>query len=529
MKINDFYKEHASNPEEFQAIISAIEELGELIEDRTAQVISNQTYQNIETYITVPFQQADISDATYDIENVLSLDSVKTLLGTSQDTVQASMEKWNTSISDDKKAQALEIYGKFIRVTSSKNIAADGYSDSRISIVSMDLYDSKGVQLVEGIDYFYKDDTIYLLGDYATKTTGVKNMIIKNMYLDANVPYRLIGKDIGLEYVDGFTKDEYRDIAVSFTQGVYGGPTLKNMNKSFGTLTYDGGFSVHDRRTKDEVKKGFWDRFKLIPQNKLGVFDFIISLSMNAYYDSEKMNVIRNYLKKTKPCYTKFTISPDMTVEDKLTMQTKEADKATRFRVIGTKSEKVGINESTKSKLTFNVRETLPGTMLLFDTDDVIIDMGYEFDSKSAPTSAVFRQCDKNCIVSIVTKVTDTIRTNSDIVSKSALLNINGFDKMNIVEEVRVISTQKILKESMADDSFSLLDHPSSKTDVGFSWDAVPLGEEIFRNSDSASVELKPKPISRSLSAPEVEPTLKDNVNTSDGVAIKLIRKEDLK
>ena len=322
--ISNFYKEYSDNPDSFRELLKSFEEVFQMLYDYTDQGADNFLIDKSSTYKKIPFQRLDVTEATYNISDLVLSDSVAMQLGMYGLLLDKRIDMWNNEITMKQKMDALDIFGTTVMLLSFKDIESS-VPDAPPVIMDFELFDDDNNQMIRNLDYAFRNNVLYLFRDLGDKNIiPRRNIILKNIYLDYNMSEKLLGKNTGIAYDANFTKNEYRDIMQSFLYSSLGGPTVSNINSSFESISYKQGFTVYDSKTTDPIKKAFWAW--RVDGRSLTPFDFLVSMPIESYYNESKFNMIKNYLKIMKPAYTDFIISPELIIKEILNMKAREKE-----------------------------------------------------------------------------------------------------------------------------------------------------------------------------------------------------------
>ncbi|MCX8074110.1 MAG: hypothetical protein N2749_00800 [Clostridia bacterium] len=336
MKYNlpSFYKDYANDLEAFKILLQAYEEVFSIISDYIDQTSDDLIINKMGTYKSIPFQRIDVTDATYDISELLYKDSTNLYLQTieyetSNLSISDKINIWNNKLTIKQKMDILDLHEKYVSFISLKDIA-DTNKNKTPEIIDFELYDDKGNRMIKNLDYSFKNNVLYLFRKLSTKDEyGKRIIILKNIFLDYNTPENTLGLSLKIPYDKNFTKNEYRDLMEAFLYGALGGPTVRNFNNSFKTLLYKSGFTVHDQKTNDAIKKTFW--YPEHGRSRLGPFDFIVSMPVESYYDTDRYKIIKKYISMIAPAYTNYVVSPEIEYKDILDIRSSKREKISHY------------------------------------------------------------------------------------------------------------------------------------------------------------------------------------------------------
>jgi hypothetical protein len=369
----NFYQEYSVDPEAFRTLLQSFEEVFGMLNDYVGQIGDDFIINKSGTYKKIPYQRFDAADATYELDDLLLSDIITMQFGLQGLSLTDRINKWKNEFTVKQKMDALDIHGANIMLMSLKDVTGNN-NDIPPTIIDFELYDEKNQRMIKNLDYGFRNNILYLFRRLSQRdSTGRRIIIMKDIFLDYNNPEKTLGSYIGIPYDETYTKNEYRDIMESFLYASLGGPTIKNLNESFGTISYEEGFTVYDHKTKDIIKKSFWERRD--DGKQLGIYDFLISMPLEAYYNQDKYGIIKKYLDIMKPSYTNYVLSPELTISEKIDMRLDGHETVKNYINAGTIKDKISGSDGIKNLQSARFNDTINniGTVYYFD-DGAICD-----------------------------------------------------------------------------------------------------------------------------------------------------------
>ncbi len=253
-----------------------------------------------EIYRKIPIAVIDVYEAQYNLFDMLNNNSYFHHLGTAKpwpSSPEGRLEVWEAS-SLDEKTTMLTAAGRYVILNTSTNVMQQNGP-----VINCSAYDKDNVLLVEEKDYVIRNNNLFLFGKLSKQVFVETSIILRDIMVDYDMTYNLIGSYLGLRNNDIFSKSEYKDISYAFLKAVIKGPTIKNMKEAlrsvFGNEDQSSvdTFNLIDKYTEGG-KKTYWEEGAISP------FDFVLDLPIE--YPENKINILRDYIHLLKPPETNY-------------------------------------------------------------------------------------------------------------------------------------------------------------------------------------------------------------------------------
>lgn len=301
MDLSNFYDDYAFNIDEFKKMVDIYGNTVANLLTYLYPLQDNRIIKRIEDFRHVPIQYIDISSALYDITTILSEDELR-------------------SFYDKELPEKIEILrqnGKYIQLIADRQLVPteqfEGDAPIKVldesgnKIVNFRLIDTqKNYELVAGIDYYYQNNQLFMLGDYAD--INLQNTMLKmaDIAIDFDTVRDLLQSNLELPYhEDEMSKIEFNDFVKTLTLAAIKGFKLDEVNYNLNLLDLaNNGIEVFDKTTPDAKKAEMWNSQKY----GLGPFDYVIYYPVD--FDAYKVSLISKYLSKTQHKYTHYHAMP---------------------------------------------------------------------------------------------------------------------------------------------------------------------------------------------------------------------------
>lgn len=309
MNLNSFYTDYAFNPEDFQVLEQIYKNVAENILEYLTPLKDNRVAKHIENFRIIPMHFINIKNAQYDISSFLTPDQVNTF---NESELSEQM-------------QTLREHGKYVTLVASRlalnsqeyegDVIGPEFNESNNKIIDFRIWDpsNNDYQLINGIDYYYENNRIYFLGEYADATSSAGKVLrLTDIAVDFDTTRDMLGQNLNLEYLESeIPKVEFNDFVKTFTVAAVKGARLKDVREALNEIeSIDDDIEIFDRMTKDPENAKMWSNTKY----GLSPFDFVVYFPANLDY--YRISLICQYLHKVRHKYTNFqTIAYDKSEE----------------------------------------------------------------------------------------------------------------------------------------------------------------------------------------------------------------------
>lgn len=319
--MDNFLNEFLYHPEQYKLLINAYKGVFGLFSDNLEQAENNSHISKVLTYNKISFQRIDISDCIYSLSTLLSNTTVLIMLGISASAAYADkLSAWNL-LSSDKKADILEITGYYALLTNYITVTEEyGYVSGKFNVVDFTMKDIYGNVCVRNVDYYYKDNKLFLLKSYSSdELYKTKYYTLEDITVDANTTEDKISAALDINYDKNFTKIDFNESLRSFIKATAKGPVFSTIEHSLSEYEALEDIKVFDKFNAGDEKKQYW-----MSNQSDGIytdFDFLVSvpvslLQSEADIDHSRLKYIQSFFEKIKPAYTNFVFSPELSVSD---------------------------------------------------------------------------------------------------------------------------------------------------------------------------------------------------------------------
>lgn len=302
MDFNNFYEDYAFKPEDFEVLDGMYKGVVKTICNYIAPLQDNRIARCIEDYRFIPIQYLDVAEGVYDIYTILTSEEIKV---------------WNdksTSVKD--KVEMLRNRGKYIQLTTERNLlqgldsAEDegttdptGINDGKIIDFVLKDPQKNNITLSAGIDYYYADNQLFLLGDYADpeRTAPLR---MEEIAIDFNTVDDILGKNLELKYrQDLIPKVEFNDFVRVLTLSAIKGFKINSAMSGISEIASISEYvQIFDKFTDDPEKAEMWNETEF----GLGPFDFVIMYPL--ILDSYRISLIGQYIDKIRHMFTNYQV-----------------------------------------------------------------------------------------------------------------------------------------------------------------------------------------------------------------------------
>lgn len=298
MDLSNFYKDFSSNYHDFEVLFQVYKTMMEAIDAYAGQVRDNTAIPDIETYRSFPFQRLSISDATYNVAEVLDDLRIVKKYGLESVLLPDRVSNWNNDVYTlDQKIDMLDVTNNYILLTAKRGFT----NEKDNTIIDFHMFDDSESELFRNFDFVLKANKLYLLGDISLSSSE-RYVTLKNISIDYNTPDSLMGNCLHLSYNDAISKNEYNEILKMLMAASLGGPTLSNLKSAILAIPgFDQG-DLYDKFVRDATKRARWNKHNYTD------FDFVVAFPEEYAANMEKLTIIIDYLKLVKPAYTKFFV-----------------------------------------------------------------------------------------------------------------------------------------------------------------------------------------------------------------------------
>jgi hypothetical protein len=298
MDLSNFYKNYSFKYNDFMALFQVYTDIIASINTYAEQVKNNTAIPEIETYRIFPFQRLPITDATYNIAEVLENIRVIKKYNLDSMTLVERMDAWNNdTFTLDQKVDMLDINNSFVLLTAKRGFV----NEKDYAVIDFNLFSTEGEELFRNVDYALKANKLYLFGDIAT-VSPEKYAVLTDIAIDFNTPEDLMGKSLDLSYSNAISKNEYNEILKMLMGASLGGPTVANLKSAVQAISGADQGDLYDKYVRDPKKRKRWEKTYYTD------FDFVVTFPETYAANMEKLNIIIDYLKLVKPAYTKFFV-----------------------------------------------------------------------------------------------------------------------------------------------------------------------------------------------------------------------------
>jgi hypothetical protein len=296
--LTNFYNDFAYQSEQFQTVLGVYQDLVNSAGDLVEQVKNNTVIGKTETYRIYPVQRINADATLYSLQTLLEDPRVANKIGLVSLSMFERINKWqNDEISVADKVSALDTVKIYLEL----NAYRDFLGEASSRIVDFELYDDSEQRLIQGVDYVFQNNKIYIFGDYAASSSPFY-LTLKNIAVDYGTPQALLGDRIGMSYDDKLTPNEYNEISQMLMLAALGGPTIKNIKYAVQQVTGFGEAEIFDKYTRNKLYQAMWKRYSMSP------FDFVILFPEEYTADIDRLAILIKYLKMIKPAYTSFIV-----------------------------------------------------------------------------------------------------------------------------------------------------------------------------------------------------------------------------
>lgn len=319
-----FIEDFIYKPEQQKVLETAIGGSIDILRSRVDEIDRNIVLSKLLTYKRIQFQRIDITNVAYSLNSLLNNSQVISLMGGSKNTTMAKrLEMWN-SMTSLEQANILDMTGYYLEFTDNilSNLT-DDLKNRRFDIVDFELCDLENNMLVRNVDYVFFDNKLMLLKEFLDSSSNYKKkyLIMKNIVIDIGLTESVLGGFMHMPSNKELTKVEYNEILKGFTEAASKGPNIGEYRSALNRYKSLEGVRVYDKTNADATRRHFWGS-----DNKIGdftSFDFIVSMPVQLVYKPEKLQYIINFFNQTKPAYTNFIFSPELTITDVIPMKAK--------------------------------------------------------------------------------------------------------------------------------------------------------------------------------------------------------------
>lgn len=319
-----FIEDFIYKPEQQKVLTTAIGGSIDILRSSVDEVDRNIVLSKLLTYKRIQFQRIDITNVAYSLNSLLNNSQVISLMGGSKNTSMAKrLEMWN-SMTSLEQANILDMTGYYLEFTDNilSNLT-DDLKNRRFDIVDFELCDLGNNMLVRNVDYVFFDNKLMLLKEFLDSSSNYKKkyLIMKNIVIDIGLTESVLGGFMHMPSNKELTKVEYNEILKGFTEAASKGPNIGEYRSALNRYKSLEGVRVYDKTNADATRRHFWGS-----DNKIGdftSFDFIVSMPVQLVYKPEKLQYIINFFNQTKPAYTNFIFSPELTITDVIPMKAK--------------------------------------------------------------------------------------------------------------------------------------------------------------------------------------------------------------
>lgn len=202
-QLPDFYNQYAYDANTFKPLLDAYEGAYKLVAEIIEQVADDQIISKRGTYRRIPFQLINVTDATYDLAQVLSSQKIIDQFGLGNLSMDQKMDNWNKTMTITEKMDILESYGAYATLAS---VDKSTGKLKNINVVSFEAYTDTQIPLIKNLDYAYRNNNLYLFRDIGENRAGQqRSLILKNIYIDLHSA-EYLGKFIGVNYNNALVK-----------------------------------------------------------------------------------------------------------------------------------------------------------------------------------------------------------------------------------------------------------------------------------------------------------------------------------
>lgn len=239
-----------------------------------SQIINETLYKEYEKPIIVNYEEMyPLSENAYDSSEIMSNNELCTLLDANK---------------------------HFIEFTASMNYEM---LNENAQIIGFELYDDKGKILIEGSDYIFLNNRLYLLGEYADASLhpAEKMFELRNIAIDFETVKNKIGNNLDIQYTGELSKTEFCERVKQYTLHALLGPKISALlSASSPDNENSGNIYFYDSINATKEIGEFMKNHNLTP------YDFVISSGEDI--DSRKLKLLFGYVEMIKPPETNFVL-----------------------------------------------------------------------------------------------------------------------------------------------------------------------------------------------------------------------------
>ncbi len=234
------------------------------------------------------------------INETPSMEYKKPIIVSYEEAYPLSENAYDSSeiMSNNELCALLDASGYFIEFTASMNHEMINES---AQIIGFELYDDRGRILIEGSDYAFLNNRLYLLGEYADALLHPADTMLelRNIAIDFETVKSKIGNNLDMQYTGELSKTEFCEHVKQYTLHALLGPKISALLSALSFNSEDNeNIHLYDFVNATKEIREFMNSHNLTP------YDFVISSSEGI--DSRKLKPLFRYVDMVKPPETNY-------------------------------------------------------------------------------------------------------------------------------------------------------------------------------------------------------------------------------